>query len=106
MSDALPLLPRPKLDQYEKLAERLRAACQSGELEDIRKWATDWIKTVADKRGLDLSTQQKSQMGWQVGSMVRDWSSVINIQRGRAVEMFVRRGDDLVNVGWHLYSES
>jgi ketosteroid isomerase-like protein len=25
-----------------------------------------------------------------------------NTQRGRATEMFVRRGDDLVNVGWHL----
>jgi ankyrin repeat protein len=61
------------LDQYEKLAERLRAACQSGDLEDIRKWATHWIKTVANKRGLDLSTQQKAHMGWQVGWVVRDW---------------------------------
>jgi hypothetical protein len=25
-----------------------------------------------------------------------------NTQRGRATEMFVRRGDNLVNVGWHL----
>jgi ankyrin repeat protein len=73
MSDALPLLPRPKLDLYERLVERLQAACQSGDLEDIRKWATHWIKTVANKRGLDLSTQQKAQMGWQVGWIVRDW---------------------------------
>ena len=27
-----------------------------------------------------------------------------NVQRGRATEMFVRRGNDLVNVGWHLDS--
>lgn len=27
-----------------------------------------------------------------------------DVQRGRATEMFVRRGNDLVNVGWHLDS--
>jgi Domain of unknown function (DUF4440) len=27
-----------------------------------------------------------------------------NVERGRATEMFVRRGNDLVNVGWHLAS--
>ncbi|HEY8227812.1 MAG TPA: nuclear transport factor 2 family protein [Pyrinomonadaceae bacterium] len=29
-----------------------------------------------------------------------------NVQRGRATEMFVRRGDDLVNVGWHLDNQA
>jgi ankyrin repeat protein len=58
---------------YEKLAEQLRTACQSGDPEDIRTWSTSWIKTVAKKRGLDLSTQQGAQMGWQVGWIVRDW---------------------------------
>jgi hypothetical protein len=38
MSDALPLLPRPKLDEYEALAKRLRAARQSGDVDDIREW--------------------------------------------------------------------
>lgn len=28
-----------------------------------------------------------------------------DIQRGRATEMFVRRGDELVNVGWHLSNQ-
>ena len=73
MSDALPLLPRLKVDQYEKLAARLRVACHSGHLDDIRKWATDWIKKVAEKRGLDLTTQQRTQMGWRVEWIVRDW---------------------------------
>src|SRR4030095_7332713 len=65
MSDALPLLPRLKVDKYEKLAERLRVACQSGDPDDVRKWATDWIRKVAEKRGLDLTTQQQTQMGWR-----------------------------------------
>jgi ankyrin repeat protein len=73
MSDALPLPPRPTSVQYEKLAERLRVACQSGELEEIRGWATRWIQTVADKRGLDFQTQQMTQMGWQVDWIGRDW---------------------------------
>ena len=29
-----------------------------------------------------------------------------NTSSGRATEMFVRRGDDLVNVGWHMDSGS
>src|SRR6185295_18214855 len=73
MSDALPLPPRPTLVQYEKLAERLRVACQSGELDEIREWATDWIQLVANKRGLNLQTQRTTQMGWQVEWITRDW---------------------------------
>jgi len=73
MSDALPLLPRFRVDQYEKLAERLRVACHSGNPDNIRKWATDWIKKVAEKRGLDLTTQQQTQMGWRVEWIDRDW---------------------------------
>jgi len=61
------------LVQYEKLAERLRVACQSGELDEIREWATDWIQLVANKRGLNLQTQRTTQMGWQVEWITRDW---------------------------------
>lgn len=73
MSDALPLPPRPRLVQYEKLAERLRVACQSGEPDEIRDWATDWIQTVANKCGLDFHIQQTTQMGWRVEWIARDW---------------------------------
>ncbi|HEX7297312.1 MAG TPA: ankyrin repeat domain-containing protein [Pyrinomonadaceae bacterium] len=73
MSDALPLPPRPKLAQYETLAELLRVACQSGEVDDIRDWATDWIQTVAKRSGFDLHKQQQARMGWQVDGVVRDW---------------------------------
>ncbi len=31
MSDALPLPPRPNLNQYKKLAKDLQHACKSGE---------------------------------------------------------------------------
>ena len=39
MSDALPLPPRPDLEQYRKLAKDLQRACASGERRAIRAWA-------------------------------------------------------------------
>lgn len=80
MSDAFPLPPRPKPAQYERLAERLRVACQAGELDDIRDWASKWIHTVAEKRGLDLQTEQQTRMGWQVDWVVRDWQKHLKDQ--------------------------
>ena len=47
MSDALPLPPRPDLDQYKKLARDLQHACKSGEAGAIRAWATRWLETLA-----------------------------------------------------------
>jgi len=43
MSDALPLPPRPNLEQYKKLAKDLQTACQSGESQAVRQWATRWV---------------------------------------------------------------
>jgi ankyrin repeat protein len=47
MSDALPLPPRPNLDQYKKLAKDLQRACKSGEAGAIRAWAVRWLETLA-----------------------------------------------------------
>jgi ankyrin repeat protein len=43
MSDALPLPPRPNLEQYKKLARDLQVACQSGETQAVRLWAKRWV---------------------------------------------------------------
>ena len=39
MSDAVPLPPRPNLEQYKKLAQDLRHACKSRQPDAIRAWA-------------------------------------------------------------------
>jgi len=39
MSDALPLPPRPNLEQYKKLAKDLQHACKPGDPGAIRDWA-------------------------------------------------------------------
>ena len=41
-----PLPPRPQLDQYKKQAKDLLKACQSGDPDRIREWATHWIETL------------------------------------------------------------
>jgi hypothetical protein len=53
MSDALPLPPRPNLEQYRKLAKDLQRACRSTEPRAIRDWAADWVSTLASLRRRD-----------------------------------------------------
>src|SRR5215467_14023152 len=47
MSDALPLPPRPNLEQYKKLAKDLQDACKSSDPDAIRQWAARWLETLA-----------------------------------------------------------
>lgn len=52
---ALPLPPRPNLDQYKKLAKELTKACNSREPEAIRNWAQQWIKALVKLSGLIIT---------------------------------------------------
>jgi ankyrin repeat protein len=45
--EALPLAPRPNLEQYRKLAKDLAKACRSADPGAIRQWADDWIARLA-----------------------------------------------------------
>jgi ankyrin repeat protein len=45
--DALPLPPRPSVEQYRKLAKNLVKSCRSGDPDAIRLWATRWINALA-----------------------------------------------------------
>ena len=46
MSDALPLAPRPSLEQYRKLARELQRACRSADPDAVRDWAARWLTTL------------------------------------------------------------
>lgn len=46
-TDAIPLAPRPSLEQYKTLAKDLVKASRSGDVEHIRTWSTDWIERLA-----------------------------------------------------------
>ena len=45
--DALPLPPRPDLEQYRKLAKELLRACKSGDPEALGDWTDRWLERLA-----------------------------------------------------------
>src|SRR2546425_8464703 len=52
--DALPLSPRPNLEQYKKRAKDLVKACKSRDQGAIRAWATAWIETLVRLHALTI----------------------------------------------------
>jgi hypothetical protein len=46
-TDAIPLAPRPSLEQYKTLAKDLLKASRAGDIEPIRLWSIDWIERLA-----------------------------------------------------------
>jgi len=54
MSDALPLPPRPNLEQYKKRAKDLAKLCKSGDPAKLKAWAKDWIENLIKLYGLDV----------------------------------------------------
>jgi ankyrin repeat protein len=63
MSDALPILPRPNLEQYKRLAKDLQRACRSSESSAIRDWAARWAESLGGLLGPEL--RPKLQWGIQ-----------------------------------------
>ena len=45
--DALPLPPRPSLEQYRKLAKDLVRACRSKDPDAVGEWADEWLERLA-----------------------------------------------------------
>jgi len=55
--DALPLPPRPSLEQYKKRAKDLLKASQSSDPAALRTWAAMWIDSLVRLSGLTLTPQ-------------------------------------------------
>lgn len=53
--DALPLSPRPSLEQYRKLAKDLVKVCKSGNPDGLRGWASEWIANLARSNDQDVT---------------------------------------------------
>jgi Ankyrin repeats (3 copies) len=60
--EALPLPPRPRLEQYKKRAKDLVKACKSGTPEAIRTWTTQWIETLAEIRPESDRRRQREEI--------------------------------------------
>ena len=55
MSDALPLPPRPNLEQYKTLAKDFQHACQSSDSSATRLCASRWVETIARLTGVQIT---------------------------------------------------
>jgi hypothetical protein len=62
MSDALPLPPRPNLEQYKKLAKELQQACKSDDPAAIRQWAARWNQAEQIERRWGKLKETNSKM--------------------------------------------
>jgi len=73
MSDALPLPPRPNLEQYKKLAKDFQHACKSSEIGAIRDWAARWAETLARLRGLEITPEVQRQIAFEAEQIEHRW---------------------------------
>src|SRR5580658_4963311 len=55
MSNALPLPPRPNLEQYKKRGKDLVKLLKAGDRDALRAWLTEWLETLVELHQLDLS---------------------------------------------------
>jgi ankyrin repeat protein len=60
--DALPLPPRPNLEQYKKQAKDLVKACRSAEVDGIRSWAAKWVETLATLQGQAITIKLRASL--------------------------------------------
>jgi ankyrin repeat protein len=73
MSDALPLPPRPNLEQYKKLAKEFQHACKSSDQHAIRDWAAGWVETIARLQGLEITPELQRRMAFEAGQIEQRW---------------------------------
>ena len=64
-TDAIPLPPRPSLEQYQKRAKGLLKACRSGDTEAVRSWARDWVEALVTlQEAHESSSATTNRAGW------------------------------------------
>ena len=76
MSDALPLPPRPNLDQYKKLAKDFQHACTSGEPGAIHDWAARWAEALARLQGRPITPEVRQEIHWDTERVERQWHKI------------------------------
>ena len=83
MSDALPLPPRPNLDQYKKLARDLQRAAGSEETDAFRVWARRWLETLSRLRN-SSDPADADRIARETDRMERRWLEFIRVADRRA----------------------
>jgi ankyrin repeat protein len=73
MSDALPLPPRPNLEQYKKLSKDFQSACKSSDSGAIHHWAARWAKVIARLQGLAMTPDVRTQIKVDARRIEQRW---------------------------------
>lgn len=60
--DAIPLPPRPDLEQYRTLAKDLIKACRSGDPDAIGAWADRWMESLVRALGMSDNPRERRWM--------------------------------------------
>ncbi len=76
MSDALPLPPRPNIEQYKKLARDFQRACKSGDPAALRDWTARWAETLARLQGRAVTPEAQREIGWDTERVERQWRKI------------------------------
>lgn len=73
MSDALPLPPRPNLEQYRKLAKELQSASKSADPDAVREWAARWAEKLARLRSVSITPEVRRQIDFEAERIQQRW---------------------------------
>ena len=98
MSDALPLPPRPNLEQYKKLAKDFQQACKSSDPGAIRDWAARWAETIVGLQGLEITPEVRRRIDFEAERMEHRWNEFKQTNERAArctltsAQFFVARG--------------
>ncbi len=75
MSDALPLPPRPNLEQYKNLAKDFQYACKSRDPDAVHNWAAHWVEAIARLRNPDITPDLRRQIDADTEHIQQRWLS-------------------------------
>jgi ankyrin repeat protein len=85
MSDALPLPPRPDLEQYKQRAKDLAKICKSGDRDALRAWAAEWIEALVTLHDLDVTLPRNghrahtaAEIGYRIDRTVKRIAKHLN----------------------------
>src|SRR4051794_16608558 len=76
MSDALPLPPRPNIEQYKKLARDFQHACKSGDPAALRDWTLRWAETLVRLQGRAVTPEAQREIGSDTERVERQWRTI------------------------------
>jgi ankyrin repeat protein len=92
MSDAIPIPPRPSLEQYKKLAKDLQHVCKSGDDAAFATLITSWLEKITQLQGRDLTPDLRADIAREVRRMVPRWQKARGNGSLTSMQLLLARG--------------